>query len=314
MDPWAWFPLLLIAAVAVIVVVVRATKKRRRAEALQTALDEPEEGATYLYPAPGRQAFSTDLPAGAQHVLFDSEGIFAMVDGPGPLWTTNGIRDVDLHTEPLGTLTTWSGAVGAWADFLSECLEFAVPPGEYPVFVTIATIEPDGEEPARSEGPGPRNAYLSLLLSSEPVAQYELAGGLGSGHDLGLGVDAGVVAFADARVIDSMTDIEWPSDELTDEWLDRFDQHKSFNTAVPGSTPETNVVFAESGWGDGSYRVLKGYAADGTLVSLTIELGVLEDHYAALDDLPPRYRTFDPSSEKVLIARPLQEPGQSRDS
>ena len=69
--------------------------------------------------------------------------------------------EVTLSVHDLGTLRVPSGRVRVCDPFvnLDDCLEFAVPPGDYPVRVTMADCE----------------AYFSLVLAEGEAASVEPA-------------------------------------------------------------------------------------------------------------------------------------------
>jgi hypothetical protein len=95
---------------------------------------------------------------------------YALRTGTAPLGDG---RHGKLTVLDLGNLRIPSGAVGACDPFvnLDQPLVVDVPPGGYPVRVTIADVSP------KQDGSHLREAYLSLVLSpAEPMAVEAAAG------------------------------------------------------------------------------------------------------------------------------------------
>ena len=107
------------------------------------------------------------------------------------------------HVVELGTLRVPSGRLEASDPFvgLGQGLVFAVPPGDYPVAVTIADVS-DAQN-----GSHLRETYLSVRLAEGAVARVEFL--VPDGREApesddeyyGVPVDAGTVGFADAEAV-----------------------------------------------------------------------------------------------------------------
>lgn len=186
----------------------------------------------------------------------------------------------------LGVLHVRSGRLEASDPYVSlgDGLVTAVPPGSYPVRVTVADVS------EARDGSHPREAYLSLVVSeTDPVAEVRLvspdgAEPPGDGEFYGVGVDAGTVAFADADAIASgmpPREVDWYEEVFDNDsdssWFalqDDEDHYRSgcANIALPRATAGENVVLSHSGWGDGFYPVVTTHAADGTLLGVHIDL------------------------------------------
>lgn len=169
-----------------------------------------------------------------------------------------------------------------------------IPPGRYPVQVTIADLSPNGD---RSHT---REAYASLQLSSRPeVVRRNLCAlrsgdepaELGEGEYWGFGVDAGTACFADQHSIerDMPEPTTWYDDLFEsgspDSWFARMDDPGHIrdglaNIPLPLGDGSTNIIIFHSGWGDGFYPVVGGYDDTDTLVAVHIDffvVGSLED-------------------------------------
>jgi hypothetical protein len=192
-----------------------------------------------------------------------------------------------LTVQILGILRVPSGRLGACDPFveLEQPTVVLVPPGDYPVSVTIADVSED------QDGSHKREAYLSVILSDAEPATVEPAPGPDGppdeGEFFGVGVDAGTVAFVDAdSVAGCMPDdgTNWYEDLYDsgepDSWFSVMDAAAPLpaglaNIVMPRATAGENVVLAHSGWGDGFYPLLQTRAADGHVTGIHIDLRVV---------------------------------------
>jgi hypothetical protein len=197
-----------------------------------------------------------------------------------------------LRTVDCGDLWLESGRLVPCDPFVTlhpkNNVEVKVPPGRYPVRVTIADVS------EQQDGTHDREAYLSLILSDEPAAGWrflqprrprEPEQALEEREFIGIGVDAGTVAFVDASAVERlMPDSSW-YDELfdndeDDSWFAQMDDPANVrdgcaNIALPGATAGENLILSHSGWGDGFYAVIGTCTADGRLTGVHIDLDVL---------------------------------------
>lgn len=200
---------------------------------------------------------------------------FFTVDA-GLLWLKSGRL---VPCDPLTTLR--------WKDNV----EIAVPPGQYPVVVTLADVS------EAQDGSNCREAYLSVVLSDKPAAGWrflapvapgEEAPELGPHEYVGMPVDASTVGFVDAdaiaRLMPDPDKVDWEY-ELIDSgeeeaWISHMADPEHLhvdiaNILLPHATDGENIVLCHSGWGDGSYAMVGTYAADGTLTGVHIDLTIL---------------------------------------
>jgi hypothetical protein len=189
----------------------------------------------------------------------------------------DGDRDLTLTVHDLGTLKVPSGKVEASDPFVTMGMSgviIDVPPGEYPVRVTVADVS------AEQDGSHEREAYLSLVLADGVVDMVELA------DEGGVMVDAGTVAFTDAEAIARcMPEDNWYDslfdDGSDDSWFSLMDDPGHLragcaNIVMPLATAGETVVLSHSGWGDGIYPVLRTRDAGGKALALHIDLRVVE--------------------------------------
>ncbi|SMQ71816.1 DUF4241 domain-containing protein [Agreia sp. VKM Ac-1783] len=209
---------------------------------------------------------------------------FAGASGPAPLVT--GVRGT-LTVHDLGTLRVPSGSLGAADPFVALDLPITVqiPPGAYPVTVTVADVSTE------QDGSHRREAYLSLILSDAPTVDLEpVPGPYGPPEDdsyFGVAVDAGTVAFFDAAAV--ATSMPGDGDDWYDDvfdtgepgsWFDIMDADAPLpagtaNIEMPLAQAGENVVLAHSGWGDGFYPVVQTRDAEGRLTGVHIDLRVV---------------------------------------
>ncbi|MDR7385269.1 DUF4241 domain-containing protein [Promicromonospora iranensis] len=186
----------------------------------------------------------------------------------------------------LGVLHVRSGRVEASDPYVSlgDGLVTAVPPGSYPVRVTVADVSEE------RDGSHEREAYLSLVVSdAAPVAEVRLvspegAEPSGDGKFYGVGVAAGTVAFADPEAVAAYMppqEDEWYDGVFDNDsgssWFARQDDPAHYrngcaNVTLPLATDGENVVLSHSGWGDGFYPVVTTHDADGALLGVHIDL------------------------------------------
>jgi hypothetical protein len=187
-----------------------------------------------------------------------------------------------LTVHDLGLLKVPSGRLEAGDPFvtLGNGPVFEVPPGEYPVRVTIADVSDE------QDGSHLREAYLSVVLADGEVAAVEAApkpdADLPPGEYWVVTVDAGAVAFADADAVKTyMPEGDWYEnlfDNDTDQsWFNLMDSAKHLregcaNIVMPLAPAGENVVLSHSGWGDGAYPVVRTLDADGNPLAIHVDL------------------------------------------
>lgn len=187
----------------------------------------------------------------------------------------------------LGLLHVPSGRLEASDPFvnLGEGLVVAVPPGSYPVKVTIADVS---DEQDRSHL---RESYLSVVIADGTPARIEYLAPEGTepappGEFYGVPVDAGTVGFADATAVAGcMPESDWYEGVFDtgedDSWFALMDSSDHLvegcaNIVMPLAQHGENVVLAHSGWGDGFYPLVGSYDAAGNLLGVHIDLLINE--------------------------------------
>ena len=226
----------------------------------------------------------------------DIDDFYALSTATAPLL---GEREVQLSVVDLGLLRVPSGLLEASDPYveLGNGVVVPIPPGDYPVRVTIADVSDE------QDGSHLREAYLSVVVSEAPSVTVKAASGVDGpppeGEYFGVGVDAGTVGFVDSEAVarsmpedggtwyDEVFDSERP-----DAWFTVMDDDAPLpaglaNVVMPLATAGENVVLSHSGWGDGWYPLLETRDSAGNLTGIHIDLqvvGVIEEQ---LDEVDP---------------------------
>jgi hypothetical protein len=211
---------------------------------------------------------------------------------PGPVQVGDDNWTLTVHD--LGVLRVPSGRLEASDPFvnLGECAVVDIPPGDYPVRVTVADVSDE------QDGSHLREAYLSVVLADGEAVSVAAAASAGQVLEddeyLAVPVDAGTVGFADAEAVKSaMPEGDWYEnvfDDGTDgSWFSLMDSEDHLiagcaNIVMPAATAGENVVLAHSGWGDGYYPVLSTVDAAGQVLAIHIDLLVVGEVDAEDDD------------------------------
>lgn len=164
-----------------------------------------------------------------------------------------------------------------------------VPPGRYPVSVTLADVS---ENLDRSEireayatvriAPG-TDAYrraLPLALEGESRAPFT------DDNFIGFSVDAGTACFVDDEAVVKFMpdDVDWYEtffdNGRDDSWFAQMDDpnHIRFglaNITLPLAQSGENIMIIHSGWGDGQYPVVGSFDANHQLLAVHIDFFVV---------------------------------------
>jgi len=178
--------------------------------------------------------------------------------------TDEKIKHVIIEVMDAGTLRMPSGRLvatdPAWIDDRDQPFTVTVPPGEYPVRLSVARFADNPEHK--------RVAAAKLVIRDENAQSWEMAllpeqdpRTLLDTEFYGFGVDAGMGCFYDA------------SATLAFARLDRSNVLGDAITA-PMSDLEsgTNLIAYHSGWGDGAYPTWIGRAAGGRVTCFIADM------------------------------------------
>lgn len=191
------------------------------------------------------------------------------------------VKKVTVEVRDAGTLQMPSGQLTAtdpaWIKADDKPFTVTVPPGSYPVQLSVVRSDDDPEHR--------RVAAARLAVRDIPVESWEMA--LTAGQDpralpdaefYGFDVDAGMGCFYDASAAASFA-------HQPRGWLDQFDLPRLAFTA-PASDPgsSANLIAYHSGWGDGSYPVWIGRSADGEVACFVADMQLMPDNVALDED------------------------------
>jgi hypothetical protein len=176
-------------------------------------------------------------------------------------------RRLRLSVHAAGSLSLPSGrlvaADPAWLSHEARPFTVTVPPGAYPVTISLATF---ADDPGHS-----RVAAARLDVTGRAVAQWELA--LRDGQDLldlgyrqffGFAVDAGMACFTDAGACRRLTEAWRALDGLV---------HPRYRAIGDGDGDgDGDMVAWSSGWGDGSYPTWIGRDTTGAVACFIADM------------------------------------------
>ncbi|GAB3848809.1 DUF4241 domain-containing protein [Dactylosporangium cerinum] len=198
--------------------------------------------------------------------------------GIGELFRPDAVVEVEdrrlgLSVHTAGPLHLTSGRLVAAdpssLDFDAVPFTVLVPPGSYPVSVSLATFVDD---PRHS-----RVCAVRLDVTHQPVIRWEMAlrDGqepleLGYGEFFGFGVDAGMACFVDADAAGRMQDVWRTLAGLVEP---------RYRTIDSGA-----MVAWSSGWGDGAYPTWIGYDATGSVACFVADMLLFPTGDDAQDD------------------------------
>lgn len=205
--------------------------------------------------------------------------------------TENGERF--LWVVDCGYLALPSGKLVACDPFVflqeSDNAYVPVPPGRYPVSVTLADVSKNLD---RGEI---REAYATVRIADGAeayrcalplVRDGESREPLPDDEFIGFAVDAGTACFVDDAVVAGCMPpgVDWHEtlfdNGRDDSWFEQMDDpnHIRFglaNITLPLAQNGENIIIIHSGWGDGYYPVVGSFDANHQLLAVHIDFGVV---------------------------------------
>lgn len=192
---------------------------------------------------------------------------------------------VGFRIVELGRLKVTSGRIVAADPFVyldAPAFSFKVAPGDYPVRLAVADF-----------GTDQRVALARIDFLDVKAVRWEMAvtdaqsiKDLKPGELFGYGVDTGTGSFADAEGFAALnaryggaTSEDYEA--LSDKWITAGEDGGKARglphtfLLMTDAGPRNNLALFASGWGDGFYGSWVGYAADGRVVTLITDFGVV---------------------------------------
>jgi hypothetical protein len=198
------------------------------------------------------------------------------------------VRDAGLLHLPTGRVVACDPYFGSAIHEYCAAFTVAVPPGRYPVTLSVARADPPAPN---MPSPLRLGAAAKLTILDEPVVAWELA--LQPGQDLAtlgpdetycFGVDSGKGSFFDAAAVAAVVrlDDQAIDHEIGDlrpehkRFLDELERN-AFANLVVDSAADLNVVVFSCGVGDGCYATWIGRTATGQPACFVADLRLLSD-------------------------------------
>jgi hypothetical protein len=202
--------------------------------------------------------------------------------------------EVELSVVDCGELVAPYGRLVICDPFIflrpTNSLIVRIPPGRYPVKVTVADVS------GQRDGSHVREAYASLILDeAEEVARKviplieegEPEPELEEGAFIGFAVDAATACFIDDGAIASgmpPDECQW-YDQIFESsspecWFNRMDDPTHIrpglaNVPLPLATDGSNAILMHTGRGDGVFPVIGGYDSEGNLVRIHVDFNLI---------------------------------------
>jgi hypothetical protein len=228
----------------------------------------------------------------------------ALEDG---ITVDTGDQKIPLHVIDVGEIDLPSGKLTICDPFIisedNGILFTAVPPGRYPIKVTMADFS-DEDEPDHF-----REAYASMIIDADAKEVTRriitpLPGGVIADAELnedeeydGFGVDAALACFVDAESFTKCMPEDWydlvSDDDDPSSWFSMLDDENHIredlaNVPLINAQNGENIVLVHTGWGDGFFPIVGGFDKDGRLINVHIDFLVIapdgDDDDAEEDD------------------------------
>jgi hypothetical protein len=165
-----------------------------------------------------------------------------------------------------------------------------VPPGRYPVILSIATFRENGDQ---------RVACAKVRLSEQKSVRWAMAtrpgqdlSTLENGHFFGYGVDAGTGCFMDVVAAQAFSNRKQEDanygEVIVDELLKTFVNTWSWIDLPLDPATGANLIAFSSGFGDGRYASYFGYDRDGQPACLVTDFAIFDFSTAGTLNRPAR--------------------------
>ncbi len=206
-----------------------------------------------------------------EHQVLPDASAFADVLSPDLTAAGDAGRRVGFRAVRLPPLRVRTGAVVASDGLIFDGRPFgqAVPDGDHDLTLALAVL-----------GDDERVAFAQVRFGAGPVARWATAtrpgqdvANLKAGEAFGYGVDSGTGCFGDPAAYAEAGGVEDLFQDLIDAAQAVYRHTRDWVTI---RTDAGSVAVFSAGFGDGFYTSFFGYAADGGLVALVTDFGVVD--------------------------------------
>jgi hypothetical protein len=195
------------------------------------------------------------------------------------------VRDAGRLHLPTGRLVACEPLWVASLDPVEASFSVTVPPGRYPVTVSLARFDEPGDPKVP---PQRRGTAARLTVRDEPVANWQPAvrpdhdpSAVRAGQLDGFGVSRGTGAFLDASALAALSPLSelgsQGQDPEMDELILEVMEKKVVNLVVDRAA-DLNVIMFDCGLGAGAYPVWLGRTAAGEPACFVADLELLSQH------------------------------------
>ncbi|WP_071592324.1 DUF4241 domain-containing protein [Pseudanabaena sp. PCC 6802] len=230
-----------------------------------------------------------------------------------------GMQTVRTSVHRIGELILTSGRIIACDPLMTPDSRYyftrSIPPGRYPVFVSVADFQPFGTT---------RFACAMLRISEQPTEKWEIAVVNDQyplhdeGEMYGYGVDSGTGCFMDFDAMQSLCTLAHPDPlayaaaseisseqawnltlaaserferEFCDKAIEQMEENQfglysgiaSWADVQVDEETSANIILFSSGWGDGGYASYWGYDASGEATCLVTDFALFESENSTED-------------------------------
>jgi hypothetical protein len=166
----------------------------------------------------------------------------------------------------------------------SEPFTASLPPGRYPVILSVAHIHKKKEQKHDE-----RVAYAMLRLSQKTIVRWEMAtrpgqtlSTLEEGEIFGYGVDSGTGCFMDEEAAQIIDESIYSTGAYEESLINRLEGELEKNyrptwdwaVLCVNQKNQANVIAFHSGWGDGIYASYLGYDSENKIASVVTDFCV----------------------------------------
>lgn len=203
---------------------------------------------------------------------------------PDTVFRDPQLGDVRVRQVEIGEIVLSSGQVVACdpSNLVWDAIPFAraVPPGRYPATLCITDVR---DQPNFDR----RVACALVRLTPEKPSTWQLAlrpgqdvSGLPAGKFFGYSVDAGMGCFVDSKAFEALSKdaVEKLYEDRVFAEIEKSGGEQNWWSITINETTGDNLLFFDSGFGDGAYPSFWGLDRTGKPCRLVTDFGILVEH------------------------------------